>query len=273
MDSLFQKFSIQHFLRQFFCGVVFFVPIYLFSRDEIGTVCHVEKWETGTFLLFASLASIIGTIIYHLEKNLYSYPLMYLYTRYFFKNATDNTVDIPPKLRWGWVILLFLCFAFLFVLKCVNLLPCGTGGSWCTWCSCCVLFILTLVGLLIVSACVLGSDVKLIINPTLEMWKVEYSAKVSENIEAVPSEKNDESCLQKAAVEKLAKWSDFIHCGQSCCFAWILGSLISYEITGSCERVFWIGIVVSVCILAAEMVVDMHRYRFVSLIQIKKDFR
>ena len=96
MDSFLQKFSLQNLLRQFFCGVVFFVPLYLFAREKMPAT-DLLKWESGVFFLFSSVALAVGTIIYHLEKNLYSYPLMYMYERFIFHNKKeDSSREVSP---------------------------------------------------------------------------------------------------------------------------------------------------------------------------------
>ncbi|MBR6576117.1 MAG: hypothetical protein IKK73_03185 [Akkermansia sp.] len=67
MDSFLQKFSLQNLLRQFFCGVVVFVPLWLFARTRIVEILGVEKGNTGVYLAFAALASVVGTYALHTQ--------------------------------------------------------------------------------------------------------------------------------------------------------------------------------------------------------------
>ena len=76
MNEFLSKFSLQNFLRQFFCGVVFFLPLYLFVLWKV----HEFFFQSGIcckkqLICIGALACVIGTLIYHLEKNLYSYVI------------------------------------------------------------------------------------------------------------------------------------------------------------------------------------------------------
>lgn len=259
MDSLFQKFSLQNFLRQFFCGVVFFVPIYLFGSEKTGQIGHIENWESGTFLLFAAVASAVGTIIYHLEKNLYSYPLMYLYEKTIYQRdiSPKSGSEIPDKQQYYWITWCFFGVIFLLLLGCTNFLP---HHPWF------ILIIASFIYLFIVAHYILNASFNHIISPTLKMWEIEHLAKVSAKQN---NDFNEDSILLKqcAAADKLANWADFIHCTQSCCFAWIFGSLLVYNITLEIEKGWYQGIAIAILILAAEVVIDMHRYRFLTHIR------
>ena len=242
MDSLLHKFSLQNFLRQFFCGVIFFVPIYIFGDAQIGELGHIEKWETGTFLLFAAVAAAVGTIIYHLEKNLYSYPLMYLYEKKLFCSdlSQKGHSEIREKGHYYWIMWCVIGVVFLLSLGCTNLLPLHPWSS---------LLYAGGIYLILVTHALLNNSTEDIIKPTLVMWIIEHQAKAKEK-SPLNAPASAITTVQDAAVGKLANWSDFIHCSQSCCFAWILGSLLAYNISGTIQRGWYQGIAIAILILS-----------------------
>ena len=250
MDSFLQKFSLQNLLRQFFCGVVFFVPLYLFAREKMPAT-DLLKWESGVFFLFSSVALAVGTIIYHLEKNLYSYPLMYMYERFIFHNKKEDSSREASPFNW-WLIWCIAGVACLLVLGCRHFLVS------CPWL---VLMTLAFFWLLIVTRMLLESSDSMIAGPTLQQWRIEYEASQKRRENKLLDELENKS-VQYAAAEKIATWSDFIHCVQSCCFAWIFGSLLAYYLTETVVEGFYQGLTAAFVLLAAEMIIDMHRYRF-----------
>lgn len=77
VQSIFDKFSLQNLLRQFFCGFVFIASFWFFASGnttEDLTWSKLESflkgidWDLSGWIVLAVAASIIGTIIYHLEK-------------------------------------------------------------------------------------------------------------------------------------------------------------------------------------------------------------
>lgn len=251
MDSLLHKFSLQNLLRQFFCGVVFFVPVWLFSKDlrdqcDMGVLVDIAEWKTETFLVFAALASIIGTVIYHLEKNLYSYAVQCMYEA------------LRKHYRFSGVCVVV---AFVFV---ISLFP-----------LCCDIKVKTIISLSFFSVfyivCLLfGGSLQDVFERTRSCWIIE-----GEGL-------NDKSSIlsqQKRAIAlKVAEWSNFIHCVQSCCFAWLLGCAccqrwfieIGFTCCESCffqalqkqeEMLFSVHIASSILFL--ELLFDWHRYQHV----------
>lgn len=259
MDSLLHKFSLQNLLRQFFCGVVFFVPLWLFARTRIVEILGVEKGNTGVYLAFAALASVVGTIIYHLEKNLYSYPLMYVYEKWIFKgNETDfgrekgkGKLTSPPEMKFHIWLLWIMVAVFVMLV----LLECRHFVSW-PW-----IAILVFAGFWLCVVTHLLLERESVVPMTMKVWKIEYLA-AKQRVEEVSS-LDDKTIEKYSAAEKIATWSDFIHCVQSCCFAWIFGSLLAFYITGTIVRGFYQGLTTAFMLLAAEMIIDAHRYRFV----------
>ena len=251
MDALFQKFYLQNLLRQFFCGVVFFVPLRLFSRDlrgqcDIGSLLDITEWKTGTFLFIAALASIIGTVIYHLETNLYSYAVQCLYEA------------LRKHYRFSGV-----CFVVAFVFV-ISLSP-----------LCCDIKVKTIISLTFFSVvyivCLLfGGALQDVLVRTRSCWIIEGKEL---------DDKSSTLSQQKRAIAlKVAEWSNFIHCVQSCCFAWLLGCaccqrlFIEIEFT-CCESCFFeamqkqeellFSVHIAFSILFLELLFDWHRYQHV----------
>ena len=263
MDSFLQKFSLQNLLRQFFCGVVFFVPLWLFNHERGCKCCScsivdITTWETGTFLIFASLASVIGTIIYHVEKNLHSYPLQLAYEYYY-----------QRKRSW-WVCLLLLLL-ILVPMICLVLVSCAVLPEW---------ILLVAIGVYAVLAFfLLRTGHHRIITPTTDAWNLERMAQSPHRVEVEPTQKQEEKFRSLSAVSHLSTWSDFIHCVQSCCFAWVLGCCIvqfrfgyahvpSPGDEGLCP-LLPMSVIGAALLLVLEMLIDMHRYRFVKTLTSK----
>ena len=259
MDSLLHKFSLQNLLRQFFCGVVFFVPLWLFTQASEckGSTCSIVDivtWETGSFLLFVSLASIIGTIIYHLEKNLYSYPLQLAYEYYY------------KKRRLQCVCLIMLLI--LAPMICLALVGGGVAPKW---------MLMVAAGLYMLLAIILlRTGRSRIVAPTIDAWYYEEMARCPQS-ESWPQEPEEHKKLR--AISRLSTWSDFIHCVQSCCFSWILGCCVvqfrfvhtNVPTPGdeSLCSFLPVSVIGTVLLLLLEMLVDMHRYRFVKSLNLK----
>ena len=252
MDSFLQKFSLQNLLRQFFCGVVFFVPLYLFASSKLGIFSNPQTLETGTFILMASLFAIIGTIIYHLEKNLHSYPLQLAYECYYQEKRP----------WWMWSLFLSLILA---PIICLALAGCGVSPK--------SLLLVATGGYMLLAFFLLCARCDRIIDPTIDAWCLEEEFLCSHKEEISARLKDDVKFRALSAVSHLSTWSDFIHCVQSCCFSWILGCCIvqfwfvhtnvpTLGDEGHCSLLPG-SVIGAVLLLVLEMLVDMHRYRFV----------
>ena len=273
MESFLQKISLQNLLRQFFCGVVFFVPLWLFARTRIVEILGVEKGNTGVYLAFAALASIIGTTIYHLEKNLHSYPLQLAY-EYYHERKSGCLCNKCKSL--GVLILVIASLVALCMVICSDKPFLG--------------MLVVLVCYFVLSVIMLRAGKKRLIASTLEQWLWEEKAGQLKMEDALPLLSEDD--LQKvAAMKKISTWSDFIHCVQSCCFAWIFGCVVIKmtenpitlpnleELICLCDfevairRVMACSGICAALILLIECLIDMHRYRFLKSILSHKNIK
>lgn len=253
MDKFFSGFNLQNLLRQFCCGVVFFVPLFLFVPVQFNYMWHRARIGEDKLVCVAVLSFIIGTIIYHLEKNLYSYLI-----QAFFESART---------------FLLLSVLIIFVLGVIGL--CIVG--------CCLPTLIGIASVLLIIACIIcflipifSKDFNLkaaddptdriyckvvdkLVDRTERCWRIEELANVGQG-----------SCWC-ATAKKVSIWSDFIHCVQSCCFAWILGTIAAYYLhsfhscgcdAAHCIHLYHmsVGVVIAMAILLVEIGIDAHRY-------------
>lgn len=266
MDSIFSKFSLQTFLRQLFCGVVFFCPFFLYaldwcniylgesefsvvlSKDNFNVSLQSGTWETGKLMVVGVIACIIGTIIYHLEKNLYSYSVQCVFELYASKKnefswASPIIVSLLLTLALSPLIAVFADFSPIccFICYCLSFL-----FSFCIICSA-------------FSRCF-----SKVIERTQKSWIVENS-KIIESKSVAERNKEDDISSYKMAhsiADKVSTWSDFIHCVQSCCFAWMAGScFVKYVLKTDVDII--LGNSIAVSLLLLELIFDWHRYQHV----------
>lgn len=248
MDSFLQKFSLQNLLRQFFCGVVFFVPLWLFTQ-ACGYKCcscsivDITTWEAGTFFLFASLASVIGTIIYHIEKNLYSYSIQTLFE--VCSRHGNLHMRVVPLLVAGAITLVVSPLFHISDME--KIFDC---------------YMVALIFFIVVSIFnVLFTD---------SFIKVMKRTRVCWFIEEQISDKSSVDMFARWAVAKrISSWSDFIHCTQSCCIAWLLGCALCKLIENNADMCMWneplfeLSILIAGSVLFLEIIFDWHRYQHV----------
>lgn len=249
MKEFLDKFSLSFILRQFFCGVVFFVPFLgLFdTQGEIKTF-SLNKWIQGGFFndwstpkiaVLCILSCVIGTIIYHIEKNAYSY----------FTQSVIVYLDCKSKFLWvvcgiGVMLILLICFTC-------------TINTW--W---------LLFALLFCAACRGALDERTV-TYTLRQWVTEQmneNQAVFNSYNLVAFVKGDLEQVPPAAIPaiaaRIAKWSDYIHCVQSCCFSFMAGSIL-FNCLQNSKMGLEYQIIIPICILVLEFIYDCHRYKFV----------
>lgn len=259
MDSFLPKFSIQNFLRQFFCGVVFFIPFLLHATShcncflcENATAYEVTQnslriqhgaplaWDAGKLVVVGICSCIIGTIIYHLEKNLYSYCVQGLFELF------HKHISLKSKSSGIFSLVIFEILLFLCVLWFHSILALIIA-----------VLIFVFFGLL------LTNGLSLVIQRTQQCWFIEEELKKNsatkeqkEKVELLPDLQ-----MSHAIARKVSTWSDFIHCVQSCCFAWIAGSC--FVLKNDANANVQDGLTVAVMLLLLEIVFDYHRYQHV----------
>ncbi len=114
VQGIFDKFSLPNILRQFFCGFVFIAPFWFFSGgnttedlawQQLEGFLNGIHWELSRWIVLGVAACIIGTIIYHLEKNLYSYSMQAFFEG--IDSCRNSSGEPPEKFNTLFCILLF----------------------------------------------------------------------------------------------------------------------------------------------------------------------
>ena len=280
MDSFLSKFSLQTFLRQFFCGVVFFCPFLLYtpkyanaflggeevsikiSQDCFSFCTQYGAWETGKLVFIGIVSCIIGTIIYHVEKNLYSY---FIQASFEVAHVKTNNGKISGKVAFYFFIMTFILFLILLGAQSI------------------MLFILALL-VFVFWGTSLSNGFSRVVSRTQQSWIIENNKAIESKIavskvidgkviegkviegkkieETKKEEELDSLKMAKAIAEKVSTWSDFIHCVQSCCFAWLAGScFVKCFIFSDADISF--GNSIAVVLLFLELIFDWHRYQHV----------
>lgn len=208
-NAILSHFSLPVILRQFFCGVVFFLPCLLVwgVAESCRDLMNSDKPIVVGF--FVVLCCIVGTIIHHLEKNTYSYFLQGLFC------------DIKRK-RWGVLIVfaVFFCLVSYYV---------------CFWGYIAILSLMLI--------CTLFMFHNRLVETTQKLWVISEVGKVVSKKKAPISFARE----RYAVLKRLDAWSDHIHCVQSCCFAWIFGLTFAHYLTKPEEE--FINILIRICSL------------------------
>lgn len=292
MKGFLDNFSLSHILRQFFCGVVFFVPFFCLPADlnkvhtlkEWIQISNSNKdWSNPKLALLCILACIIGTVIYHLEKNLWSYPLQCVFERGFNESilVSDRDKEVkhngaaPAAFLLGGFFSFFILFAI--VLSCFN-----NKSDWACKFYPVIACGLFLAYLLFIWAYLLGEVMKFnaggfqnIMRRTRAMWvmeelkvaEIQQFASVREEKESIVHHSSYRDALACAAiVKRLASWSDYIHSVQCMCFAWLLGvgcvvaSLAQENANIPHASFLWISVFFSIGVILLEAMFEYHRY-------------
>ena len=267
MNEFLSKFSLQNFLRQFYCGVVFFLPLYLFIPWKVHEFFFSRDSSYIGLICIGALACVIGTLIYHLEKNLYSYVIQGIYEWLEERKLLEkyNRIIIAAVLLSGLILsLLYYLHSLIGVIIVL-------------------LFTLCLMKLF------LGEKA---INTTIISWIIEGSdAKENKDKNHTETKSldgtepneiehrdlgNDEITMHdlRSIARRIAVWSDFIHCMQSCCFAWIFGTYFSHwlKANGPMSSTMIGSVIAAFIILFIESaLIDRHRYSFV--MEMKRQYK
>lgn len=268
-----------------FCGVVFLLPFFLFSaitevaakpttccewlasllRTLLGhsdkhlsfrEVCaslHHLNLSGVEFTCLAVLSIIIGTLIYHLEKNLWSYGLQII-----FKRIQNKTLGC------GWKRIMSICSLHVFSVLLIAATAWISGSI--KWFSSITFIVIAFAAALVAIVCISNG----IVEDTETMWLAEGGGDSSHKGSLLDAQGLRLSII----MSKVSTWSDFIHCGQSCALAWILGSCSAYTLFDKAEVLcgfFWGGILSSVLLLVAEGFIDWHRWQHVQNVLGEKD--
>lgn len=306
------KLPLQNILRQLLCGAVFFAPIGLLLPNEvIKSFIGFHVKDMGTFWLGCAfvLSLAVGTLIYHIEKNFYSYAIQILMEKRCAKETESGKIECPSMLvrtagLWGinltilalgtcmiaemkvqqTVMYLFIGVSFLlgvcvvlfskrsdkwkksfwpfgifFVIEVSVVLLAYFNSKFefsarAAFTS--IIFIGLIVGFVFLLCWLRCRDIRSIAKRTRELWLAESG--------------EQEDKTNSVIMRRVANWSDFIHCGQCCAFAWILGSfcvlcycLRYYDSKNVPYTRINIGLLCSLLLLSLELIADWHRYHHV----------
>lgn len=267
-----------------FCGIVFFASYLVFTKGSIWNT-SVSGLTTKDGAVFLPLAIIIGTIIYHLEKNFISYAqqLEIEIIKKHFKDCLCNVFCI--------LIVLSYISLLLFVLSIIAFsdnVEFKNDTLRIVLVSIVATFILFHVLFLVIGSRYFRISWAKLLWRTQRMWQLEEIElsllyKVLNSKKDAKSEETQSGCVFDdfleiqgihASAKRLATWSDFIHCTQSCVFAWVLGSaaalLIHGQIFSNSKVILASSYLVCILALVCEYIVETHRYA--QLLHISKKY-
>lgn len=264
------KLPLQNILRQLLCGAVFFFSIFVLLPDkEMGFVrCAKVSDMENLWLGCAFVMSLaVGTLIYHFEKNLYSYSVQIILMRTCPDPPTsDNETSsyLHPVgctgLIGGIVALVLLLIFVLFFYHCNN---CHQRITPVMFALIGLLFIV-----LVLVTLATDTNIRDVADVTRRLWCVEAGVKSGKNDASSTNTEKDAFIGKAVIMRRVGNWADFIHCGQSCAFAWILGSfcVFIYCTLNSVTCPYFvinIGLLASLSALFFELFADWHRYHHV----------
>lgn len=208
MTNILDKFSLSLILRQFFCGVVFFIPSILVLTPGCTIFEKMEGVTSSVALTITILALIVGIIIYHLEKNTYSYLLQSIF--FIICKFVSAGKTATKKMKMFMACLRGVCVLVFFSLV-SSLLIWWLELPWMCICY---------------AACFALVYLLLICMPMISFYRRVWS--VGAEILAFHDNKS------QLIMNHLDTWSDNIHCIQCCCFAWLLGVTIINMLVSGC---------------------------------------
>lgn len=259
MNHFFNSFGISNYIRQMMCGIIYFIPFFLFARSS--TECFLKNgqgdWSSTKLLVVAVVAACIGTLIYHVEKNLLGYSSQVF--RAWCKNS-----------KWPvWVALIFMALAAILPLPVMarghkegvveTLTHWLMNGETPVLMAIC-LAILPL--FLLISAGRSNSDsgkperaFDRTVKETRNAWR-------AASVRWSDTENSSQLREIREISERESNWADFIHCGQTSAISWILGSITAIHLNQANvvdSYLFWCGISIALWLLAFEFFCEWHK--------------
>lgn len=239
-------------LRQLFCGVAFLVPFILFRWDVLDAWMKVgDEYSMPKIWLGVAMLILFGTLLYHIEKNIFSYGYDVLriwsyqksglcakwrrewcscrkycelrnYCKYFMRCMVY---------KWRRFIPLYLMCIMIAAAVCVILIE---GDNMWIWAICAVvIFFVSVLGI-----------------SWMKSWKKLYL--LSHGLKMLDYERGfDTMVLRKFKIwqaesaagktEKrlwahASKWSDMIHCGMTSAIACLLGIVVMHHVSPNSEE-------------------------------------
>ena len=299
MDKFLGAFSLQNFLRQFFCGVVFFVPFFLYGQTPLAAWLESGQdnpdWCAPKVAALGVLACIVGTIIYHFEKNLYSYGIQSVF-EWMLKckiikcgaicllvvvcivclalctvESNNKSYMIVVSSNANFQLSLY-SFKNAIVKFSIPVIVAPRENILFTCSLCKLKIVLAIIAAVIVlSVYFIGLTIRKSLHlRTRQLWVAEGISSSKANNDLIQTylknyDTRDENIPLSTIpliAQRIAKWSDFIHCVQSCCFAWMSGCLLVMQCGVSFDKMY-ASLMFAVALLILEIFFDWHRYQHV----------
>lgn len=249
--------SLGTLVRQMMCGIVFFIPIVLWKQNSNwdSIVDWLRNWSATGLIAFGAVAACIGTLIYHVEKNLWAY--FWQFVRLLCRRREPKN-DTKAKL-WKFLKVIPLALAVLTMLVVLLYLsPISVDITLC------ILFIILFI---MFPIALFTGERKVLVKYTQNMWRA--ASKLPDDFVAFLQKSNADTktILELYEVKEIARreagWADYIHCGQTAAFSWILSCLLIWGIEGSCPgtslKWFVPSLLGAVWLLGFEMLCEIHK--------------
>lgn len=208
MKEFLGKFSLSLILRQFFCGVVFCVPCILAFSPMGADLNKFSGLSSEALIAIAVISLITGTVIYHIEKNAYSYfiqCLLLLLLKIINRKKNELfTIVIVVSIALVVSFALLIFYAYISLAIIVGIIA--------------ILLIMYFSG---------------IASFYQKVWSIDKPKKSNTKLIVIGrrdyDSKNEQAFGKHRGIKPylilghLDTWSDNIHCVQCCCFAWLSG--------------------------------------------------
>lgn len=271
MNHFLNSFGISNYIRQMMCGIIYFIPFFLFSRSS--TECFLKNgqgdWSSTKLLVVAVVAACIGTLIYHVEKNLlgYSSQVFRAWCKHKHPKCPVVTAMIFMILA---AILPLIVMAWGYKKGVVEVLI-----HWLMEWRISVLiaiFLAILPSFLLISALYTNlfqqqnskkaerdwEKTEPAFDKTVEETRNAWKAS---SVRWFDMENPPRLHEIREISERESNWADFIHCGQTSAISWILGSITAVHLNQANvdSSLFWCGISIALWLLAFEFFCEWHK--------------